>query len=240
MTMGMTIILSNKGCGSTLIGEFFDSHEEVTSYAEIFRYFKKSSIEEKRIEFEKTKPIRYFIFEKNKDKRKYLQYVNSTGENVVFKLHYNQLKSRKLQNEILSMNIPIIHLIRKNKIKHSISRMSAGGVSGIKNKTTPKNLLKKCIKLENKDKEIRNFISKHKIRSIEIYFEDLVGKNIDGVTYMREDTNKKVCDFIGVSNTQMTSSKKKRRSENIWNYIEDRKGVTKLFKENNRSSYLEI
>lgn len=232
------IVLSHKRTGSTFFHQCLKSHPDIQAHGELFGLF-MGNLKDKRKYF-KNRQKRYFFHRNNQDIQEYISDVfNSSNKSVVFKLMYGQFRYWKIADDLIRMNVPIIHLMRRNKIKHFISLVTAGGVKNKPLNVTPDELIKEVIDLEEKDKRFQEFLSNCIKKKTEIYYEDIIGENKGELTFMDEKMNEKICDFLQIKSVQMSSRTKKKRPENIWKYIPNKKKVIEVFKENNRLHYIE-
>lgn len=184
--------------------------------------------------------IRFFFEREKTDKQDFISEIfNSSKKAVVFKLMYGQFQRWQLGQDLIRTQTPIIHLIRKNKIKHTISLVTAGGIKNKPLNITPHQLLKSVIDLEEKDQHFQQYISNCSKKSIQLFYEDIVGENDEDLTYLNDDTARKICGFLKIDKKPMTSRTKKKRSENIWKYLDNKEKIIELFKNNKRLHYLE-
>ncbi len=157
------------------------------------------------------------------------EYYNNMSNNTGFNLKYNHVTV----NNIKDLNV--IHLIRKNVFKSSISQwinthkkitkreshsFKGNNIYDIKF-SIPYNDLVFIIR--NRILEIKKWInySKKFNNCLTIFYEDLIDKKLSNrkKTIMNKNTQEKICNFLNVKSQTMSSSMKKLNPTDYENYI---------------------
>lgn len=207
------VIISDKRTGSTFLQEALDSHPDLKSFDELFMV-STDEVERRGNKLYKTKKQMGY------DIPKYLDWIADKGKNTVFRLIYNQNDKWDVLPHIINKKMKIIHLKRDPiDIVLSVFCKTSEPDSKIKiNKNEFKIALDHHRMLMDK---YNKKLSKYN-NVLEIQYDDLFGKvegertNInavfnfnvrsDMVTYVKEDTNSKICKFLEIRNKPMYSN----------------------------------
>lgn len=223
------VVLSHKKIGSIFFLRCLQSHPNIHAYSEMFRKWPSN--------VEKTEGNMHFYHFFDGSEREYLEWLFMNGT-TTFLLRYNN-SNQNIINAIKDMQLPIIHHCRRNKLKHAISLYLPGKDQGIVNKT-PQEILDKVIQLENFEKNFDDIFKDSNI--LKIYYEDMIGISNKKVTYLNKKVSRDICEFLNIDIFQMFALKgkqtKKQKSENIWDYLDNKKDTIKIFKKANREKYL--
>ena len=239
--MTQAVLLSNKRTGSTFMQEALDSHPNVTSLDEMFMVSTKIT-ERRGYDFYKTKRE-----QENMKIPQYLDWIASQDTNTCFRLIYNQDQHYNVLKYIADRNMPVIHLVR-DPIDIVVSL--ACKFKHIKPDQTVKVDVKDFIFLTRKHIKIRNdYRDKLASRECIVYetnYENMFGKQEGDVediklvgsfnirsnqrTYVDENINRNICEFLNIENVPMWSNVTKKftlpREEKISNWDEVQKALT--------------
>lgn len=218
---GLNVIqFQNKRTGSTFLQTALNTHPDLVGLDEVF-------VNVARQDVRKSGFIPYMIsgYDKPDDYIKNIwgKYPNS---HVAFKLMYNQIDYHKgLLEFIKESKIPIIHLKRRNLLKQAISYFRQTNAMPINYNV----LFDYVVMYEQEAKKWTEEFEDHNI--LEFFYEDIIGENKDEFTYLSEYANMQICNFFDVPNIPMFSDTTKKRVKPIWEYIPDKQGAIKKFKD---------
>lgn len=216
------IQISDKRTGSTLLQRALNLHPDIRGLDELFvmpgevKNIKKSGYVPYMFRKPDMRPENYI---------KNIIWADEPDKSVVFKLMYNQIENGRVEpiiKFIQKEKVPVIHLIRKNLVKKTISGLS-------REERTPDRLFDEVVRGKRNIRKYKHLFQKLP-NYLELYYEDIVGEKVDEKTYLETETNRKLCEFFGVNNIPLYVKSKKKKKEDIWLYLPDRAGVEKRFK----------
>jgi len=145
---------------------------------------------------------------------------NRPGYRVaMFKLSYKQSTKFIKLNVLQEMNVPIIHLHRRNPLRTLVSSViNTAAVAGELNHPThsfeevkpitvrldPQTVIPECRKHFGKVRMMRKYLSKFGLPLLKLAYEDLPAhKDIDGnlTTFLAADIQIEICDFLEVKSS---------------------------------------
>jgi hypothetical protein len=227
------VILCQKRTGSTFLQEAIDSHPHISSFDEMFMVVTELT-ERRGCELYKT------MADKGYDIPKYLDWLASKDVNTVFRLIYNQNDTWGVLKHIKERGMSIIHLRRdpvdvvvslQCKFKHikpedtvEVNKQKFESLVNLHTKT----LQEYANRLNDYDKvltlEYRDIFGHTEGNRDNIDFVGSFNIRSDQKTYIREDINKAICDFLNVDNVSMYSTVTKKftlpREQKISNWNE--------------------
>lgn len=217
------IQFQNKRTGSTFLQIALNTHPDLVGLDEIFVNVARRDITKSgfRPYMAIEPPIR-------PTPEKYIKNIWSryTHTNVAFKLMYNQIEYHKgLLDFIKESQIPIIHLKRRNLLKQAISYFRQTNAMPINYLV----LYDYVVMYEQEAKKWTEEFEDHDV--LELFYEDMIGDQKDEFTYLSEYANVCVCNFFDVPDIPMFSGTIKKRVKPIWEYIPDKQGAIKKFKD---------
>jgi len=225
------VILCNKRTGSTFLQEAMDSHPAIKAFDEMFMVYDKET-ERRGHKLYRTICNKYTIPE-------YIEwlYTQTDKPNTVFRLIYEHNDYWLVLPHI--RQTPIIHLLR-DPVDITISHFCKLSKPDERVYADHK-MFKLMLSTERNIQDTYRNMIKHRSKVLEVRYEDMMGHregyrdnisnvgmlNIrsDQVTYLREDINRQICDFMKVDNIPMYSNVTKKfvlpREEKIinWNDI---------------------
>lgn len=246
------VIIANKRTGSTFLQNALNSHDSITCYGELFLNKSRGSKINGKKGYQELHSKRKFSV------KKYIQHVTENIKTDIFgfKIVYPQLEkweelSRTLKNDD---NWYIIHLIRKNYFNQTISYYTKGiDESKPKIKIDTNDLIDRINKAQVLDEKFQK-LYKNKSQYMNIYYEDMFGKiegkkvNIKKVgsfniksnqrTYLNDNCCNKICNFLGINITQMSSKLSKRNEWDVWRHIENQEEVKEKLRENGYERFI--
>jgi len=221
------IQISNKRVGSTFLQNALNSHFDITAIDEVFvNQVVKNGMR-------KSGFVPHLKYKPTISAEDYIRNVIwSSADNVIFKLMYNQINhsNRDLENFIIDNDIPIIHIKRRNAVKRIISGHNAGIDNFSKiHKLNPDFLLNEVKKSDDLDKKWTKIL-KNQSKYLELYYEEIIGRNESFYTYVDSFISDKICDFFEVNRQFLFTTTKKKNKEDIWTYLPNKNGTLQKFR----------
>lgn len=244
------IILSDKRTGSTFLYDVLGSHPNITAYGELFMLSTSASQTRGQVLY-KTKRKR-----EKWSKSKYLDWLFSPENTIVFKLIYNQMYRWNLLSELKRRKVRIIHLVRRDALARAVSGYTKNIYTPTIIKASPEELMNDVKRNRDNVKKTREALKGYPY-TMEVAYEDIIGEvkgnrnnvsklgafNIksDQVTYLKEEHGKAICDFLELPYHKMWSNVTKKNQGTKWDYIgkKNKRKVKQLFKKNGLGKYLE-
>jgi hypothetical protein len=254
----VTVQISDNRSGSAFLYEALDSHPEVEGLGLVF-YLKYTD------PYTTLKGIKGYKAYKDSEGISPEDFfdkilngfypINST--NLIIRMIYLHCNGWNLTDFLRKRDIPIIHLIRRNHLKKVISQLHANNPGTDYERvwynpgTLAKNIGRSMMNLDNYR---RAFSSSSKY--IEIYQEDMIGEKEEGEetialeptyklhalsnrkTFLSEEANTELCEFLGISNHKMYSHQAKLNTKPLEDLIENMPEVTKVLEQKGLDSYL--
>jgi len=234
------VLLSNKRTGSTFLQEALDSHPQVTALDEMFMVSTKIT-ERRGYELFKTKKIN-----ESMNIRQYLEWISQQGDNTCFRLIYNQDQTWNVLPKIKDRNMKVIHLVRDPidicvsllcKFKHIQPEDTV--------KANPDEFVTMVIKQTALRDTYRDKLAKLSLPNYEMSYSNMFGKTegeVENVklvgsfnirsnqkTYLNENINKNICEYLGIDNVPMYSNVTKKftlpREQKIENWKQVEEGL---------------
>ena len=209
----------NKRTGSTFLQNALNTHPELVGLDEVFVNVARSDITKSGFH-----PYVTTTYSQPQNYIKQVLWEMYPNSHVMFKLMYNQVTYHKgLLQFIKTDKIPIIHLKRKNLLKQAVSYIKQTKMPAL----TPSGLFDYVVMYEEESKRWTEEFKDHDI--LELFYEDMIGETKEGFTFVSEYVNMLICGFFNVRNLPMFSSTKRNKT-NIWDYLTDKQGTMKRFK----------
>lgn len=241
--MKNAIIVAAKRTGSTFLQEVLNSHPNITCYDEMFMRYNKNK--KRRGQF-----LYYYMKTEGYSVKQYINWLFSNNGSILFRLMYPHAeKNKNIIECIQNQNIPVIHLIRKNKISHYISSETK---KQNKIKVDISKMKKKMEEAERKNDKYKKIFKDNDY--IEIFYEDMFGKvegdkdevkqygafNIRSTqkTFLSEKYTKKICDFLNVQYKEMFCNITKRNHWDIWKHVKNGDEIKKNLKNTKWKDFL--
>lgn len=221
-----TIQFQNKRVGSTFLQNAINSHPDLVGIDECF-------VNVSRKPTYRKSGFRPFVRPENKFKTpaSYIDNVcnNHKNKTVTMKIMYNQIEFHNgLSQYIVSQNIPMIHLMRKNLVKQIISGKTAATTKHPSLNMTPKELFDLVAEADSLNKIYANRYKKN--IKLTLYYEDVIGEPLEDKTFVAPMANNALCDVLGVNKIMMFSTTKKKNKENISVYLPNIEEIRQYFK----------
>jgi len=215
--------IQNKRTGSTFLQNSLNTHPDLVGIDEVFVNVARRD-EIRKSGFRPYVTTTYNGFNQPQNYIKQVLWAKYPNSNVTFKLMYNQVRHHKgLLQFIKTDKIPIIHLKRYNLLKQAVSYIRQTKMPAL----TPSGLFDYVVMYEREAKQWTNEFKDHDV--LELFYEDMIGEEKKGFTYLSEYANMLICTFFGVPVIPMFSDTKKN-STNIWDHLTDKQGTIKKFK----------
>jgi len=246
-----SVILADKRTASTYLQHALDSHPDILCLDEMFMY---SGRAKKRAGVQLYKTMQE---KRSFSIRQYLEWIYGLNQEktVCFRLMYNQDKKYgNIINILKDLNISIIHLIRKNQLKRVFSRWTANELDPTPREINPEHLYNEIKESKKRVDNYKKILKKYN-NYIEIEMKQLFGRtegelnNVekhfafnltsDQITYLNEETNELLCNFLNVEKYEMRSNISKKNKLEIWDYITNKSEVIKFFKQKKSVNWLE-
>jgi len=245
------VLLSDKKTGSTFVQYAIGSHPELICYDEMFLIKHGNRKRRGQLLYKTMRK------EKKMGVKQYLDWLYSQNENVCFRLMYPHDVFHKVLPYIMEMKIPIIHLVRQNHFKKTISKYTLGKVLNEKINIRPDQVIsgiKESINRKNRyERILKNYPYVHKIK-----YENMIGsvseelninkvKKLGGsnitsnvISYMNKDYSKIICDLFGVEYKQLYSNVTKKNKENIFECLTYKRKIKRVLRSHKFEQYLEM
>lgn len=219
------IEFSNKRVGSTFLQRAIDTHPKIKGIDEVF-------VNVARKPGMRKSGFVPFVRSDIKDAGEYIQEViwkTYPDYNTIFKLMYNQVDFHGgLIRFIRENNIPMIHLMRKNLVKQVISGQNAAYTNHNPVALSPSQLMNMVKLADRQNSDFANMFSKN--IKLTLYYEDIIGKRKNNLTFVEKSVNRKICNFFKVEEFPMYSDTKKKNKNDISVYLTNIDDIRKYFK----------
>lgn len=234
------IIVANKRTGSTYLQHAINSHPNIRCLDEMFLIRAKNTIERDGV-----KIFRKLEKDKGFSPREYIEWLGTLHNNVGFRIVYPQLDHWKnVSDYFVVSDMPIIHLIRSNYFEQAMSWFTKQIPNKQEKLYVDPTQLKNRIEKISFETEYYRRLFKNNRKYIEILYEDMFGKvkgrkvkiqkkgafNIKSKqkTYLSEKYKTKICSFIDVSPSNLSSNLTKRTKWDVWEYIKNSDEIKNL------------
>jgi hypothetical protein len=218
------IQFQNKRVGSTFLQKAIDSHTDIMGIDEVFVNMAKKP------GMRKSGFVPYLRSDLNTPKE-YIEnviYRTYPNKHTIFKLMYNQITFHNGLHGYINGKIPIIHLMRKNIAKQTISGLTAARTSHNPVSISPDQFMNM---VQQADSENKHWANKFKNQiKLTLFYEDIIGKTEGDRTYLSPNVNIAVCDFFGVKQQQLYAKTKKKNKEDLSVYLPNIDEIRKKFK----------
>jgi hypothetical protein len=224
VTMIRAIQFSPKRVGSTFLQNAIDSHTDIAGIDEVFVNMAKKP------GMRKSGFVPYLRSDFNTPQEyiKDVIYKTYPDKHTIFKLMYNQINFHNGLHGFVVGKIPMIHLMRKNLVKQVVSALTA---SRTEHKPIAIDADQFVNRVKQADQENKNWANTLKKQiKLTLYYEDIIGKTIDGKTYLSPNANIAVCNFFGVEQQQLFATTKKKNKEDISVYLPNIDKIRKKLK----------
>jgi len=240
------VVLADKRTGSSFFMETLNSHPELVCYDELYMIRGATKSGKRRGQY----LYRYMKNTKNMSMDQYLDFIYNDGKKNIsksFRLMYPQNDYWKVLPLIKERNIPVIHLVRNNLLKVVMSKRTKGIFVPKKMYYDPNMIIKDINNHRNKQVQNRKHLKGYK-NILNVSYEDMIGRSegekgetkkfgafnlkSNMITYLAEETSKKVCDFLKVEQKEMFCNVTKKNSNNVWDYIENVDEIKNALKQN--------
>ena len=187
------IQLSGTRTGSTFFYRCLNSHPDIEAYPEMYR-------------IDSNKRSDYLLDPTYMGYRK-----------ITFKLMYNHCKHFKLIDKIIDVDMPIIHVMRRNSYRKVLSDLVSNIINGESSYIEPQKF-SRLIKEYDILKETYRDLMSNNTKYIEFYMEDFISPD----STMTTNESDRLCKFLGVGHKILRSdSKKLTPNKNHWDYIDN-------------------
>lgn len=216
------IEFSNRRVGSTFLQQAINSHTDIIGIDEVF-------VNEIKPQFRKSGFVPYINSDIDNPCEYIEEVINKTypDSNTIFKLMYHQI----LYHESLRacvIDIPMIHVIRKNLVKQVISELKMGLPKDHKIIINPSDFYEKVKVADNLNKVNTQHHTKQ--IKLKLFYEDLFGDIVDERTYMSNNSNIAVCRFFNVKQVRLFAMTKKRLSDKVEDHLSNIKEIKNAFR----------
>lgn len=244
------VILGGKRSGSTMLQEALNSHPDITCFDELY-LIRDVATGKRRGQF----LYRYMNKTKKMSHKQYLDFVYGSvkKEAIGFRYLYPHDEKFNVLPLMLKSNIKVIHLIRENAFKHTMSKLTRKIYNEGPKEYNSDVILYQIRKYEDKQKDFKRKLKGYK-HVLNLSYENIIGRtegeidNIikygafnlksDQVTYLTPDTSSSICEFLGVGNQELFTNVTKKNRKDVWDYIKNSDVIKKALIKNGYGDFI--